>query len=50
MHCLLFYEAGEDDVARRAEFRDAHLKLVGRGKIKYKPRLNFQSKLLLRLR
>lgn len=26
MHFLLFYEVGEDYVARRAEFRDAHLK------------------------
>ena len=26
MHYLLFYEVGEDYVARRAEFRDAHLK------------------------
>src|SRR5271170_2825740 len=25
MHYLLFYEVGEDYVARRAEFRDAHL-------------------------
>lgn len=27
MHYLLFYEAGEDYEARRAEFRNAHLKL-----------------------
>jgi uncharacterized protein YciI len=26
MHYLLFYEVGEDYLARRAEFRDAHLK------------------------
>jgi uncharacterized protein YciI len=26
MHYLLFYEVGDDYVARRAEFRDAHLK------------------------
>ena len=26
MHYLLFYEVGEDYVARRAQFRDAHLK------------------------
>lgn len=25
MHYLLFYEVGDDYVARRAEFRDAHL-------------------------
>jgi uncharacterized protein YciI len=25
MHYLLFYEVGEDYVARRAQFRDAHL-------------------------
>lgn len=25
MHYLLFYEVGEDYVAKRAEFRDAHL-------------------------
>ena len=25
MHFLLFYEVGEDYLARRAEFRDAHL-------------------------
>ena len=25
MHYLLFYEVGEDDVSRRAAFRDAHL-------------------------
>lgn len=25
MHYLLFYEAGDDYVSRRAEFRDAHL-------------------------
>ncbi len=25
MHFLLFYEAGEDYVSRRAQFRDAHL-------------------------
>jgi uncharacterized protein len=28
MHFLLFYEAGEDYVARRAEFRSAHLELA----------------------
>ena len=28
MHYLLFYEAGEDYVARRAEFRNAHLELA----------------------
>ena len=28
MHYLLFYEAGDDYVARRAEFREAHLKLA----------------------
>jgi uncharacterized protein YciI len=28
MHYLLFYEAGEDYVARRAEFRSAHLELA----------------------
>jgi uncharacterized protein YciI len=28
MHYLLFYEAGEDYVARRAEFRNAHLALA----------------------
>jgi uncharacterized protein YciI len=28
MHFLLFYEAGEDFVARRAEFRSAHLELA----------------------
>ncbi len=28
MHYLLFYEAGEDYVARRAEFRNAHLTLA----------------------
>jgi uncharacterized protein YciI len=27
MHYLLFYEAGDDYVSRRAEFRDAHLEL-----------------------
>jgi uncharacterized protein len=27
MHYLLFYEVGEDYVARRAEFRNAHLEL-----------------------
>jgi uncharacterized protein YciI len=27
MHYLLFYEAGDDYVARRAQFRDIHLKL-----------------------
>jgi uncharacterized protein len=27
MHYLLFYEAGEDYLSRRAEFRNAHLKL-----------------------
>jgi uncharacterized protein YciI len=26
MHYLLYYEVGEDYLARRAEFRDAHLK------------------------
>ena len=26
MHYLLFYEVGEDYVARRAQFRDAHLR------------------------
>jgi uncharacterized protein len=37
MHYLLFYEVGEDYVARRAEFRDAHLekawKASGRGEL-----------------
>lgn len=28
MHFLLFYEAGDDYVARRAEFRNAHLELA----------------------
>lgn len=28
MHYLLFYEAGEDYVTRRAPFRDAHLSLA----------------------
>lgn len=28
MHFLLFYEAGEDFVTRRAEFRSAHLELA----------------------
>jgi uncharacterized protein YciI len=28
MHYLLFYEAGEDYVSRRAEFRSAHLELA----------------------
>ena len=28
MHYLLFYEVGEDYLARRAEFRDAHLELA----------------------
>ncbi len=28
MHYLLFYEAGEDYVTRRASFRDAHLSLA----------------------
>ena len=28
MHYLLFYEVGEDYVARRAEFRSAHLELA----------------------
>lgn len=28
MHYLLFYETGEDFVARRAEFRKAHLELA----------------------
>jgi uncharacterized protein YciI len=28
MHYLLFYEVVDDYVARRAEFRDAHLKLA----------------------
>ena len=28
MHYLLFYEVGEDYVARRAEFRGAHLELA----------------------
>lgn len=28
MHYLLFYEAADDYVARRAEFRDAHLTLA----------------------
>lgn len=28
MHYLLFYEVGEDYVSRRAEFRDAHLKMA----------------------
>lgn len=28
MHYLLFYEAGEDYVARRAEFRRAHLTMA----------------------
>jgi uncharacterized protein YciI len=28
MHYLLFYEVGEDYVARRAEYRSAHLKLA----------------------
>ena len=27
MHFLLYYEVGDDYVERRAEFRDAHLKL-----------------------
>lgn len=27
MHYLLFYEVSEDYVSRRAEFRDAHLKM-----------------------
>ena len=27
MHYLLFYEGGEDYVARRAQFRDIHLKM-----------------------
>ena len=37
MHYLLFYEVGEDYVARRAEFRAAHLELAwaasGRGEL-----------------
>ncbi|MGA2047924.1 MAG: YciI-like protein [Terracidiphilus sp.] len=28
MHYLLFYEAGDDYLARRAEFREAHLQLA----------------------
>jgi hypothetical protein len=28
MHFLLFYEAGDDFVSRRAEFRNAHLELA----------------------
>lgn len=28
MHYLLFYEVGDDFLARRAEFRDAHLTLA----------------------
>jgi uncharacterized protein YciI len=28
MHYLLFYEAGEDYLARRAEFRTAHLEMA----------------------
>jgi uncharacterized protein len=28
MHYLLFYEAGEDYISRRAEFRNAHLELA----------------------
>lgn len=28
MHYLLFYEAGEDYVGRRAEFREAHLQIA----------------------
>ena len=28
MHYLLFYEAGDDYLARRAEFRAAHLQLA----------------------
>jgi uncharacterized protein len=28
MHYLLFYEVGEDYMARRAEFREAHLSLA----------------------
>jgi uncharacterized protein YciI len=37
MHYLLFYEAGDDYVARRAQFRDAHLQKAwassGRGEL-----------------
>jgi len=37
MHFLLFYEVGEDYVARRGEFRNAHLELAwaasGRGEL-----------------
>ena len=37
MHFLLFYEAGDDYVERRAEFRNAHLELAwaasGRGEL-----------------
>jgi uncharacterized protein YciI len=37
MHYLLFYEVGEDYVARRGEFRNAHLTLAwkasGRGEL-----------------
>ena len=28
MHYLLFYEVGEDYIARRAEFRNAHLEMA----------------------